>query len=68
MELRKFFGQSSIVYFVTYSPETYWKAFIETPEGYVKTEAKAAARDCGAQANADPEKDSTHTLWSQLWK
>ena len=30
MELRKIFGESGKVYFVTYSPETYWKAFTET--------------------------------------
>lgn len=65
MELRKFFGQSGIVYFITYSPETHWKAFIETSEGFVKTEAEAAARDCGAHSD-DPEVN-THQLWGQLW-
>jgi hypothetical protein len=42
MELQKYFGQSGTVYFVAYSPETYWHAFVETKEGLVKTEAKGA--------------------------
>ncbi len=64
MELRKFYSrESGKVYYVVYSPETYWKVFIETSEGFVMVEAKTAARDCGADIA-----DDTHQLWAQLWK
>jgi hypothetical protein len=66
MKLRKFFSpMSGKVYYVTYSPETYWKTFIETKTGFVSVEAKAAARDCGAYS--DNPDANTHTLWSQIW-
>jgi hypothetical protein len=64
MELRKFFGQSGKVYYVTHSPETYWKAFVETRDGFVTVEAKTAARDCGAQFEDNP---NTHVYWGHLW-
>jgi hypothetical protein len=73
MELRKFFGQSGKVYFVTWSEETHWHAFMETANGLVSVVAGTAALDCGA---VDDPKGSvfgskelnTHRLWQQIWK
>jgi hypothetical protein len=45
---RKFYGQSGKVYFVTWSEETHWHAFIENAQGFVSHVAKTAAIDCGA--------------------
>jgi hypothetical protein len=63
MELRKFFGQSGKVYYVTHSPETYWKAFVETSDGFVTVEAKTAARDCGAQFEVIPTRMSIGVIF-----
>src|SRR5712671_2613328 len=60
MELRKFYSrESGKVYYVVYSPETYWKVFIETSEGFVMVEAKTAARDCGADNGEMPIRITT---------
>ena len=66
MELRKCFGKSGIVYHVFDSPNERWKAFKETPTGYVNVEAKSAAIDCGAVGERDVLK--TYDFWKQIWK
>ena len=48
MELRKFYGKSNRVYFVTWSEETHWHVFVETALGFVPAVAKTAALYCGA--------------------
>lgn len=65
MELRKFFGQSGKVYFVTWSKETNWDVFIETDKGLDPVVAKTAAMDCGA--TGDPSELNTHQFWKQIW-
>jgi hypothetical protein len=64
MELKKYFGQSGKVYYVTFSSET-WHAFVETNEGFIKTEAKSAAIDCGAIG--DRSVVDAHGFWKQIW-
>jgi hypothetical protein len=66
MELRNYFGQSGKVYFVTWSEETHWHAFLQTKEGFTPVEAKAAAIDCGAIG--DRQETTTHKFWQQIWK
>jgi hypothetical protein len=65
MQIRKFYGRSGKVYFVTLSKKSYWTAFVETQEGFVPVVAKTAAYDCNAKG--DPETTNTHQLWGQLW-
>jgi hypothetical protein len=67
MELRRCFGQSGQVYYVTFSPETYWDVFVETPAGFKPVTARVAALDCGAEAG-EPTEANTHKFWRQLWK
>lgn len=66
MELRKFYGLSGQVYYVTWSKETNWNAFIETAEGFIPVVAKDAAIDCGAAG--DRKILNTHQTWQQIWK
>jgi hypothetical protein len=66
MELRKYFGKSGQVYYVTFSPETYWKVFVETAAGFESVVARTAAIDCGAVG--EPTEKNTHKFWQQLWK
>ena len=66
MELRKFYGQSGKVYYVTHSPETHWHAFTETDKGFRPAVAKEAAIDRGAQG--ERFETNTHKFWSQIWK
>ena len=63
MELRKFYGQSGKVYFVTYSAETFWHVFVETKEGFSSVVARTAAIDCGA--TGDPREANTHNFWKR---
>jgi hypothetical protein len=70
---RKFYGQSGRVYFVTWSEETHWHAFIENAGGLVLTVAKTAAIDCGAiddpKGNVFGSKErNIDLLWQQIWK
>jgi hypothetical protein len=66
MELRKFYGNSGQTYFVTWSKETNWNAFIFLREGdcFVPVVAKEAAIDCGAVGD---RKQNTHQYWQQIW-
>jgi hypothetical protein len=66
-ELRKYFGKSGQVYYVTFSPETYWKVFVETATGFESVVARTAAIDCGAVDEPTTEKN-THKFWQQIWK
>lgn len=69
MELRKFYGKSGRAYYVIYSPETYWKVFIETIDGFELTKATAAAVDCGSPYKTEGEdRATTHQHWGPLWR
>jgi hypothetical protein len=39
--------------------------FVETADGFVQVEAKAAAVDCGSKLN--PKDYTTHAVWRPLW-